>query len=171
MSFISHCYNDRKESLLTLLHLVSILLDYELPRYPIIAIDGSDDIRSFGKTHQTALIQIGHLKSIPYRTVESYDIATIAFQIIQMQIAGVIIDTDLTRTYRLIADRPGRGRERFTIECAYHLFLSVFLFNSRNFHDIIRIFKSRKDIAILSGVPKRRSLRKLVRIFPSASIV
>ena len=116
MSFISHCYNDRKESLLTLLHLVSILLDYELPRYPIIAIDGSDDIRSFGKTHQTALIQIGHLKSIQYRTVESYDIATIAFQIIQMQIAGVIIDTGLTRTYRLIADRPGRGRERFTIE-------------------------------------------------------
>ena len=58
MSFISHCYNDRKESLLTLLHLVSILLDYELPRYPIIAIDGSDDIRSFGKTHQTALIQM-----------------------------------------------------------------------------------------------------------------
>ena len=57
-----------------------------------------------------------------------------------MQIAGVIIDTGLTRTYRLIADRPGRGRERFTIECAYHLFLSVFLFNSRNFHDIIRIF-------------------------------
>lgn len=125
---------------MTLLHLVSILLDYELPRYPIIAIDGSDDIRSFGKTHQTALIQIGHLKSIQYRTVESYDIATIAFQIIQMQIAGVIIDTGLTRTYRLIADRPGRGRERFTIECAYHLFLSVFLFNSRNFHDIIRIF-------------------------------
>ena len=34
---------------MTLLHLVSILLDYELPRYPIIAIDGSDDIRSFGK--------------------------------------------------------------------------------------------------------------------------
>ena len=63
---------------MTLLHLVSILLDYELPRYPVIAIDGSDDIRSFGKTHQTALIQIGHLKSIQYRTVESYDIATIA---------------------------------------------------------------------------------------------
>ena len=117
MLFISHCYNDRKESLLTLLHLVSILLDYELPRYPIIAIDGSDDIRSFGKTHQTALIQIGHLKSIQYRTVESYDIATIAFQIIQMQSTFIVINHRFTNTDSLITHRTGCG-EWLTIECS-----------------------------------------------------